>query len=973
MAFNFKSLEQYFLASEKSKQPIGTTVDPLGKFAPRPIQQQFSRAINFPTQKPNAPFSFIPGYSTSKLAELVKGKEIEGRDKAFSLEGQAFDPRDKAFSKKGPDFTTQKINIDKNQLTFTTQKINTKMKSISFTTKNPSLMSMTPEKSTISPLLMPATQEKSTINPINPMAITPVKSTKSINQMSDVEHTTQDIIPIKAGKPFKAAILKVLVSGRTHISMIKEIELIDTSTITSDRKSIFGFDGRGGYIQHLNNFESGFMSIEPNPDKRDGTSTFKFSEKMTRSGTSYQTFTRLQYNKHFARVKPSNAPWTGNEEVPAGVTDNIRSMRLSDGDLKNKFHKRINGNPFVDLRTEAERNNPRTPLWSKAPLIQRGMQRGRDNPSSPGFLPSLDPVDGAIGLITAPLIDTLRVAKYLISPGGLLFMLKNFGLQLTNPRSEWLLGLHRGRIFNPLAFALQVPLTQFGIHIDRHYLGPFNTEKSKYEKLVFDLNTDTPLDTTSITEIKGTANRLVQLLEEMSTGILGVGKSPGSKINVLSGIMGPNSFFGIGATNHHKHTSGRDIFYADDIWDAAGTLYEPETPYRSALAWGVSSEASKGTDLKKDGPFEKSPHEFSRNPNLREPGGAVDPTGTNQGSYLTSTYAQLMDGVSNHPFATDEDAADKYGNSKLQNYVDDETQSKFGSEKQAADEETPIARIAQDPLTTIVPVFPLNDTVTLVGEANPVAFNVFSYTDIAAYRKTPKAFRDFRKKDADDSYENNIISRKVKEYGKTALQRPGEQSFDKIDGSADFPSDLIPITIGGIHFRAYIDGIEDKLGVSYTDVSYTGIATKAKQFDNINRTWSLTLQMPAFTALDLQWNYKRLNGLMQLAAPATSGDHAGGQIVLITVGDLWDDKSVIIDKVDYTINLDAGWDIAIEDQTTIDKLTVNGAQNLKKTSSGKKLPMYFDVAIGGHFLCDEAGSVWSNTSDFFNKKIWKDV
>ena len=872
MAFNFKSLEQYFLASEKSKQPIGTTVDPLGKFAPRPIQQQFSRAINFPTQKPNAPFSFIPGYSTSKLAELVKGKEIEGRDKAFSLEGQAFDPRDKAFSKKGPDFTTQKINIDKNQLTFTTQKINPKMKYISFTTKNPSLMSMTPEKSTISPLLMPATQEKSTINPINPMAITPVKSTKSINQMSDVEHTTQDIIPIKAGKPFKAAILKVLVSGRTHISMIKEIELIDTSTITSDRKSIFGFDGRGGYIQHLNNFESGFMSIEPNPDKRDGTSTFKFSEKMTRSGTSYQTFTRLQYNKHFARVKPSNAPWTGNEEVPAGVTDNIRSMRLSDGDLKNKFHKRINGNPFVDLRTEAERNNPRTPLWSKAPLIQRGMQRGRDNPSSPGFLPSLDPVDGAIGLITAPLIDTLRVAKYLISPGGLLFMLKNFGLQLTNPRSEWLLGLHRGRIFNPLAFALQVPLTQFGIHIDRHYLGPFNTEKSKYEKLVFDLNTDTPLDTTSITEIKGTANRLVQLLEEMSTGILGVGKSPGSKINVLSGIMGPNSFFGIGATNHHKHTSGRDIFYADDIWDAAGTLYEPETPYRSALAWGVSSEASKGTDLKKDGPFEKSPH-----------------------------------------------------------------------------------------------VFPPNDTVT------PVAFNVFSYTDITAYRKTPKAFRDFRKKDADDSYENNIISRKVKEYGKSALQRPGEQSFDKIDGSADFPSDLIPIIIGGIHFRAYIDGIEDKLGVSYTDVSYTGIATKAKQFDNINRTWSLTLQMPAFTALDLQWNYKRLNGLMQLAAPATSGDHAGGQIVLITVGDLWDDKSVIIDKVDYTINLDAGCDIAIEDQTTIDKLTVNGAQNLKKTSSGKKLPMYFDVAIGGHFLCDEAGSVWSNTSDFFNKKIWKDV
>ena len=51
MAFNFKNLEQYFLQSKKNKQPVGTSVDPLGKFAPKPIQQQFSQPPAFSTQE----------------------------------------------------------------------------------------------------------------------------------------------------------------------------------------------------------------------------------------------------------------------------------------------------------------------------------------------------------------------------------------------------------------------------------------------------------------------------------------------------------------------------------------------------------------------------------------------------------------------------------------------------------------------------------------------------------------------------------------------------------------------------------------------------------------------------------------------------------------------------------------------------------------------------------------------------------
>ena len=415
MAFNFKSLEQYFLASEKNKQPVGTTVDPLGKFAPRPIQQQFSRAINFPTQKPNAPFIFIPGYSTSKLAELVQGKEIEGRDKAFSLEGQAFDPRDKAFSKKGPDFTTQKINTDKNQQTFTTEEINISQKNINYTTQNP-----------INP--MASTQAFTTQNPINPMASTPAKDEAMLQ----------------------------LFAGLTP----------------GDRIPLFSSPG-AGRINHMNNMTSGFLNISPQPDERNGITKFIFNEDLPRGG-SYSAFTRLQYNKYFERVSPTDG--FGSARIPSGVTSNSRKMKVEDSKIGN-FYKKVGKNEFVDIRTEAARNNPRTPLWLPSPFIQRGIQRGKDNPSG---------IFERISLLTAPVIDTVRIAKYMVSPDGLMFNLKQFGLQTTNPKKQfWQLGLpNADRIYNPLALALQPLLSPFGIHGDRHFLGQLNTRDITYEKIV---------------------------------------------------------------------------------------------------------------------------------------------------------------------------------------------------------------------------------------------------------------------------------------------------------------------------------------------------------------------------------------------------------------------------------------------------------------------------------------------------------
>lgn len=941
MAFNFKNLEEYFKASEKNKQPVGTSVDPLGKFAPKPIQQQFNRAIDFPTQKPNAPFIFIPGYSTSKLAELVKGKEIEGRDKAFSLEGQAFDPRDKAFSKKGPDFTTQKINTQQGQIDYTTQAINTQKNQVEYSTQEPisplgqtpdkstlgpiNPMASTPEKSTIDPVAFGPTPDKSTQGPVNPMAQTPEKSTLSpVNPM--------------ATTPEKPSALLELFAGLSP----------------SDRKPIFAAQGTPK-ITHMNNMTSGFLEIGDQPDKRDGTTLFKFSQTPPAGGSS-NLFTRQRYNDYFARIKPAARQGAS---IAAGTEGNPPSLRMSGGQIDD-FQTRVGPNDFVNLRDEAQRNNPRSPLFGKQPFIQRGIQKGpgNENPSSPGFLPSLDPVDGAIGMITSPLIDTARIAKFMVSPRGLLFNIKQFGLQLTNPKKQFfqLPFVNADRIYNPLALALQVPLNALGIHGDRHFLGQLNPRDIMYERVVDTIENKNPSS-------PGDSNRLVKLGEDMEVGLfknpvkelipqklkglealytkftkfLNKLKGRGEKIGRLSGIAGPNSLFGIGQTQIFKHTSG--ISY-DRVF-----IYTPEEPYYKQKATthyddGKISEASKGEDnedlslgiltFKGDNgyePYEQdAPDSWKGFPKAE---GDIDPAGVNPGKYKTKDYSAIHDKFGN-------DAGDdKYGNPDLESF----DQSKFGTD----DDTKGAPKATKNTEDELFIKQPANSGEIFPGSGDK-EFSVFSYVDLGNHRRNPKTFRDFRKKDDGDSYEKNSVKRiKLSDYGAT---KPGESADD-----TNYGKDYVSISIGGIKLRAYITEISDALKPTYSSISYAGNPVDAYMFDKISREWSLGLQMPAFTQGELKNNYKLLNQIMQKASPEMFSDVGGGRINNITVGNLWQAVPSIIETVDYTINLDAGWDIALGEGNETTSL---------------ELPMLFDLKIGGKFLVNADGKIWKSDGKFIS-------
>ena len=903
-----------------------------------------------------------------------------------------------------------------------------------------------------------------------------------VNDQTPHDYTTAVTANNQTVPTFTTEILRPKPRGATHEIAAQEVSTVTSAEFSHDRKPIFDFNGSSGQLQHMNNFDSGFLTFDPSPDKRDGNTNFTFPQKMPPGGTTYQTFTRLKYNAHFAKAD--------NESGIAGVTL-ARKNKLSNSELVDTFHKTVNGQPFVDLRSEAERNNPESPLWLRQPFIQRGMQRGEDNPK--GILER-------INMLTAPVIDTIRVAKFLGSPKGLLFMLKNVGLQLTNPKGEFASPLHSSRIFNPLALALQVPATMLGIHIDRHFLGPFNTDNSNYEKRVFQKNK----------LLDGEQNRLVKLSK--------LDLQPGMEIGMLSGLMGPKSFFGIGKTTMFKHTSGAPI----GMGAALINTLTSAIPFAGGLAAGAFSAALTGggedesETLDLEALLEQDKGTlFDGETKLISSGkegtadGNIDPSEVNPGYYLTSTYEEIEAAGADQ--TTGNEA--RYETDKLKNYRagEDDTTSKFGtgegiepsayskpaedfltlkpenhnavapidasgtvtgtfkttthqeireaakgdttkygvqtgfdqSKFGTSDAEQPTATtntdasksVAFQPSTgpidksgkvtgtfktntyadisaeigdtdtgakynpvpvpgvdatytgtylnskfgeddtqfdgkanvkkntsaTLQSVIPLpNEGEIAPGKGVNQTFNVFSYTDVSAFRAPHAGFRDFRTKDANDAYANNLVSRKVLDYGNVGSGK-GLNSYDNV--SDDNPG-IVKVKIGDVWFRAYIKDISDKLTTGYTDVSYTGIATKAKQYDNISREWSLELAMPAFTALDLQYNYKKLNAMMQLAAPETSGNHAGGQLTEVTVGDLWDEMPTILTGIDYTINNDAGWDIGI---------TAAEEETPYKTSSEKVLPMYFDLKLTGAFLGDVDGSVWNSTSNFFKESIWSDI
>lgn len=547
------------------------------------------------------------------------------------------------------------------------------------------------------------------------------------------------------------------------------------------------------------------------------------------------------------------------------------------GDLKNDdfakklakhYHKHIGKTEFKDIRSEAEIHNPQTPLWNKAPLMQRGIQRGENNPS------------GKINFITAPAIDTLRVGKYLTSPRGLLFIAKQFGLQLTNPKGEFPplipAGLHPNRIFNPLTFLGQIPANLIGLHMDRHGAGVLNTPELHYEYTAkFRNNPPFPQDPND------SFNRMVKLAKELKVGrfdeklkpieipkgIAKIGaildrlgkffdRGKGQPIKLLSGLMGPNSLFGVGRTRIRRHR-----------------------PPASFTSEKVAIRYSHGDD-----------------------------------TYTKKNPEGVYKDVAEHPTAME----------GIYDLVIDGPDAEGSSPS---------------------------------PQRGIFAYKTFEYGDIIRASKE-NTLKDFTgKKDYTEVNANRVYG--LVDYG----NQRGES--DKLVTEADPElDDYVKFSITGnlngeekiLKFRAFgLGSISDDTAFNWNEVNYSGRTMSQYAFDKVSRTLTHDLLIPSFTAEELKSNYVKLDQLYKMASPSI--DSAGlptAPLNKFTLGDLYDDVNVLIEKITFTMEEDYSWDIGVGDEGE---------------TSGGQLPMIIKLNLSYKFATNVDGGLFTNNSRFFGQKI----
>jgi len=212
------------------------------------------------------------------------------------------------------------------------------------------------------------------------------------------------------------------------------------------------------------------------------------------------------------------------------------------------------------------------PTYMKQPFVVRSIGRRWGFRTSPGAFD-----DGLIsgGMTTAverSALDTARIAKWMASPKGLLWVVKQVGLGLTNPKVEAIGGAltSQTRIHSGIASLLSVPTTAFGIHFTRHGV-PFLNDIASYENVIkakqalsfFDpysrlinLKKELFFDLPSAPGPGKFATSLIQKAGKLRKA---AGFGSGTPILSLSGLAGPGSVYGIGLTTIKRHYNSRNL------------------------------------------------------------------------------------------------------------------------------------------------------------------------------------------------------------------------------------------------------------------------------------------------------------------------------------------------------------------------------------------------------------------------------
>jgi len=117
-----------------------------------------------------------------------------------------------------------------------------------------------------------------------------------------------------------------------------------------------------------------------------------------------------------------------------------------------------------------------------------------------------------------------------------------------------------------------------------------------------------------------------------------------------------------------------------------------------------------------------------------------------------------------------------------------------------------------------------------------------------------------------------------------------------------------------IHFRAFLDLMEDSYNAEWNDFRYMGRGEKFYRYNGFTRTISLGWTVAAQSKEELIPMYQKLNFLASSLAPDYSDSgYMRGNLAVLTVGGYLYDQPGIITSINYSVPQESPWEIGIND------------------------------------------------------------
>lgn len=526
---------------------------------------------------------------------------------------------------------------------------------------------------------------------------------------------------------------------------------------------------------------------------------------------------------------------------------------------------------------------------------------------------------GFVGATRASAADFVRIGKFLKDPPrGPMFIIKQVGLQLSNPQLEAPRGagatlnnilqgnfstlfgggdnfnanIGTTRIYNGgINTLLQVPVNAFGGHIIRHGLLPIESESAKYENVA--RNND-PLNS----DDGGKNNRLVRLKAKLE---------PDENANIASYISGPSSLDGIGITTIQRY------------YNTLTNNTKPYLPLTEPLK--IDQEGIILNDLN---PVNNNGYLYAPiNPNYYNAQGV---------SLQYFDNSETLIASENNILIPEEGRTNNFtGGSQFdQNVIDYSATGKtYNTLRKAIDDQQVKNQIGE----VTLPYDTRTGTISLEGEINYITINnplKFKPTGRSKYKSKKTGL-------GLDLSTNNIDTR----LG--LAQSEGSDAKDSVNLTPVFLSDIAPntaIIIGGktygtrdiikfrieavnndnptgpsawMIFRAYLKDITDTPNPTWNTVNYVGRGEPFYIYKGFERNISFTLQVAAMSEEELKPMWQKLNFLYSNTMPDYKDNVMRAPYMKLTLGDYMFRQPGVIKSMTYTIGNDSPWEIAIDD------------------------------------------------------------